>query len=198
MSDEEFERVMAALNNLKPHVKPEALAAQIDTDARIVEIVKMVAGLSIARANADAPPDEFASGIAKSITARKDKSLDRALIEARLKSLLSIEPVMLSARAFNVQHEYEHVFRTARIVTDIRPVFDHAGATVTAALIVHSLKISFVHNSEVQDVVFAMDDEDLAELKKVLERAETKSLTLEKLVNSIGVPYFESKPRKET
>jgi len=187
-----------ALLNLKPRIKPEIIAAEIeavkgDKVPGIADIVKVLLSLSVARINAERSLDDFVRDVARSFNHRRERQSDRASFEARLKSLLSVEPLMLSARAFTVQHEYEHVFRTARIVTDIRPLFDHSGARLEGAMIVHNLKISFVHDTTQKEIWFALDDADISELKKILERAEIKSAALEKLVESVGVPYLESK-----
>lgn len=198
MSEQEVEAVRNSLATLKPQVKPEVIVSEIEATeggkvSDIADIAKVLSSLSIARLNADASLDDFVSNIARSVPARKDKQFDRAAFEARMKSLLSVEPLILSARAFNVQHEYEHVFRAARIITDIRPIFDHSGVQAQGLMIIHNLKISYIHNGEARDILFALDDADIIELKKILERAEIKSSTLEKLIDKTGVPFFESK-----
>jgi len=101
--------------------------------------------------------------------------------------------VVLAAKVFDVQHEYEKVFRKARIMTDIRPVFDPSGAEAIGAMVVHSLSVAYAQGGEHKEIVFAMDDSDMSALRKLLDRAETKSKTAEKLIEKTGIQYFESK-----
>jgi hypothetical protein len=197
ISDDEFEALRERISALKPHVKPEKLVAQVDSDedgSREVEIVQTLASLSIARLSRDASVSDFSRDVARS-TAKQpgSKVEDVVRLEARLKALLDIHAISISARAFDVQHEYERVFHSARIVTDVRPLFDASGTNATGAMIVHNLKISYVQNAQQKAVMFALDDADLAELKKLLERAEMKSDVLAKLISKAGVPYFESR-----
>ena len=190
MPEADFQKVQQALTQLAPHVKPEVMVKRATSKLDVPElgeIVKTLASLSLARTRFDVALDDFVRDLTR--TTKKEP----ALLESRLKVLLSIESLLQSARAFDVQHEYEKVFRSARILTDMRPIFNAAGTEATGALIVHNLNISYTQNSELKEDVFAMDDEDVVELKRVLERAEVKSATLEAIIAKSGIPYFASK-----
>jgi hypothetical protein len=139
------------------------------------------------------PLDKFVHRVATSLQFQKDQPKTQAAFEEKLKSLLNIEPLELSTRAFDIQHEYEKVFRAARIITDIRPVFDVPGAEAIGAMIVHNLSVKYFQDGENKEILFALDDADVTALRKVLEKAEIKSKTLEQLVEKAGVYYFESR-----
>lgn len=192
MSDAELQQVREALANLKPHLKPEVIVKTVADQGGVAdlgEIVQTLTSLSITRLRVDVPLDKFVHDVSRSFQPKTEKSA----IEERLKSLLSIEALVLSARAFDVQHEYEKVFRSARIITDVRPVFNAAGTEATGAMIVHNLNVAYFENNEFKEIIFALDDADVIALKKILERAEVKTNTLEKLIGKAGVPYLESK-----
>lgn len=199
MSDEEFKQLCSMLESLKPHLKPEVLAIQAnaitgtgDIGIALGEFVEALVSMNIAQLASNSPIDNFVRDVARSFPKRKDIHIDRAALEARLKTLLTIEPLALSARAFNVEHEYEHVFRSARIISDARPVFDQSGSNVLGAMVVHNLAISYVRNAEPKQILFALDHADLVELKKVLDRAEAKNNALEQLLIKADVRLFDS------
>jgi hypothetical protein len=199
MSDSELERVRKTLAELTPHLKLEVLSEQAKAASNInqvpdlFEIVQTLAGLSITRFRLDVPLDKFVHRVATSLQFQKDQPKTQAAFEEKLKSLLNIEPLELSTRAFDIQHEYEKVFRAARIITDIRPVFDVPGAEAIGAMIVHNLSVKYFQDGENKEILFALDDADVTALRKVLEKAEIKSKTLEQLVEKAGVYYFESR-----
>ena len=197
LSSEELEQVRLALASLKVHVKPEMNLEQAKATKTSVsefpEIFQALASLNITRFRVDAPLDEFVHAVAFSIRLKKDQPDIRPVLEERLRFLLSLEPLVLSAKVFDVQHEYEKIFRKARIMTDIRPVFDPSGAEAIGAMVVHSLSVAYVQSGEHKEIVFAMDDADISALRKLLDRAENKSKTTEKLIEKSGIKYFESK-----
>lgn len=194
LSIEDVDKIRHALSALQVHIKPEVMEER--AKASIIakdfpdfpEIFQLLASLTITRFKADIPLDEFVH----SISAMPETD-DRSALAERLNSLLNIESVVLSARAFDIQHEYEKIFRDARIMTDIRPVFNIAGSEATGAMIVHNLTIGYSQDGDHKEIVVAMDDPDITTLKKLLERAETKAKVSEKLIDKAGIRYFDSK-----
>lgn len=99
-------------------------------------------------------------------------------LEERLTRLLSIESFTISSKASDLQFAHERVFDSARIFTDIRPVFGGEGVgDVRGAVMINQLRISCVEGPGVKDFFFALDQDDLVALKKVLEGAEGKTKT---------------------
>jgi hypothetical protein len=143
MSDPDVQTIREALSSLKPHLKPEAIVKSTAGKSEIAdfaEIVQTLTSLSITRFRVDVPLEEFVHDVSRSLPLKKDL---RAALDVNLKSLLSIDALVLSARAFDIQHEYEKVFRSARIVTDLRPVFSADGTAAIAAMIVHNFIVSY-------------------------------------------------------
>jgi len=195
-SEEQLQELHDVLGALRVHLKPDVVTESVKAVKSslpdLPDIVQTLVNLSITRFRAEMPLDEFASGISKSLRFDTDVS-KRENFEARLKSLLNIKALVLSGRAFDIQHEYEKVFRAARILTDIRPVFSLSGAEALGAMIIHNLSVSYFEDGEYKEVVFALDDADLSAIKKVFERAEIKSKISEQLIGKSGVEYFDSK-----
>ena len=146
-----------------------------------------------ARVGADLSPQEFAHNVAAHLPSRKDKPTDTLALERKLTALLGVESLVISAKAFDVQHEYDKLFITARIITDTRAVFNQAGTEAVGTMIVHNLNIKYSENGQFKEAFIALDDADIAKLRRVLDRAEAKTAILEKLIEKTGIRYFEGK-----
>src|SRR5579864_1646933 len=162
MSELELQELHDVLTALKVRVKPEALTESVKSLAKgqladLPEIVQTLINLSITRFRAEVPLEEFIEGVSRSLRFGKDQEVEkrRKVLQERLNSLLAIEALVLSARAFDIQHEYEKVFRSARIITDIRPVFKLSGTEAIGAMIVHSLSISYIEDGDYKQTIFA-------------------------------------------
>ncbi len=131
---------------------------------------------------------EFTKEILESL-AEQDGEDRPSGLENRLDRLLAIEAVKLASKAIAIQHEHEHVFCTARIFTDIRPIFgDDARAPPGGGVLVHSLKISYHEGSRTRDLFVALDPDDIDTLRDLIVRAEIKAKTLRNLLSSASVP----------
>jgi hypothetical protein len=197
LTEEQFEELYGVLGALKVHLKPDVIKKSVTSAASsslpdLPDLVQTLINLSITRFRAEMPLDDFVAGISRSLKLAADAE-KRESFEKRLKSLLNINALVLSARAFDIQHEYEKVFRAARIITDIRPVLNLSGTEAMGAMIVHNLSVTYFEDGEYKEVVFALDDADISAIRKIIERAEIKSKTLEKLIEKSGIEYFDSK-----
>ncbi len=198
MSNAEVEELHAALSSATPTLSIKALTAHTQTALKkdfpgLGDIVQTLASMNNARVGADVSARDFARDVADQFGSRTEKPPGAETLERKLVSLLDAEPLVMSAKAFDVQHEYERLFIAARIVTDTRTVFNQAGNEAVGTMIIHNLNIKYSENGQFKEVFIAMDDSDIAKVRRVLDRAETKSATLEKLIEKSGVRYFDSK-----
>jgi hypothetical protein len=84
-------------------------------------------------------------------------------------------------------------FQSARIVTDIRPVFsDKVSAPPLGAVIVETLQIQTWTRDGSSELIFvSMDETDLLQLRETVDRALVKTRTLSTLLSDQNLPYFE-------
>ena len=200
MPEHEVNDLRDVLASIGVTMKPPSLAAQVSTRLKnpppeLDEIIQSLIGLSLARVGGEVSLEDLARDVVGSFIRRRDapKGYDQSIFEKRLISLLSIESLALSARAQEIQHDYERVFVSARIVSDIRSVFGISTVEPVGALIVHNLKITFFEENSMREIFFAMDNADLSNLRKIIDRADTKTTQLEGMIRKSGVQYFESK-----
>lgn len=112
----------------------------------------------------------------------------------RLTALLTIDSISVSVKAQSLKAEYQRTFCTARIVTDVRPVYGSDISSIpSAAMIIHMLRISYHDEStQVREVYIAMDSDDVNALREILDRADVKAKSLEKLLQSAKVRIINS------
>lgn len=111
---------------------------------------------------------------AEQIEINDDSELQK--LKSNLGSILSkIESLSISYKVFGLQSENSRTFKSCRIVSDIRLVFNEdIYDRQRNALIVHRLKINSVENNETKQYFFSLDTTDLKKLKEQIERAEQK------------------------
>jgi hypothetical protein len=107
----------------------------------------------------------------------------------RLTTLLALDSFnIIGLKAKELQRQSERTFCESRILTDLRPVFgNEIGEAPTAMIVVHTLKIVSHETSGHKDFYVALDAEDIASLKKTLERAEEKAQSLKAVLDKTGL-----------
>jgi hypothetical protein len=142
-------------------------------------------------------PKELSAAVINSSTVSKSEELSpasRERLKQRLELLLSMENSLgVTAKAFDVMTEHQRLFCSARILSDIRPVFSGTPETVSAAVIVHNLQIGFHQpaSGDHEEIYIALDTDDLKALKDVIERAERKTTAMQTLLGKSELPYLQ-------
>jgi hypothetical protein len=151
--------------------------------------------LLISRADRRVSLEEFLSSLIEAISL--DPAFDKTLtgtLHQRIAEILSIENLDLIARAHDVLLEHPQTFASARIVSDIRPVFgDSVDKPPAAAVLVHMLNIAYYSARRRERFAVALDEKDLDKMIDVLERARTKAKTLRSMIKAQDIPYIEVK-----
>jgi hypothetical protein len=186
LTEEQTQALKAALESAVPRLSIQRLAKDLESKARLqpAQLEPMLAALiSLAAAaeEREEPLDEVAGAVA-------GRALDEKLglelegvegFKKRLLSLLAIESsIGVTARAFGLVLEHERTAVATRILTDIRPIFMGDGVKPVAAMVVHTLKIESHKEEGHVSHFFALDIDDLVELKKTVDRAIRKEENL--------------------
>ena len=109
-----------------------------------------------------------------------------------LKKLLSAPSFGVRAKASGVLLENERNFLLSRVITEVRPVFGMQDDSIAGAVILHSLRISYVNDGSKEEFFVAMDSDDLATLIKDLERAKRKEKKVKDMLSAASVTHMES------
>jgi hypothetical protein len=114
-------------------------------------------------------------------------------LKRRLQALLSADAILTTASAADLLFQHDRPFRSARIVSDIRPVFtDNAAESPRGAVIIQMLQITaWSSGGGTETLSFALDEKDLLTLKRVVDRGIKKTKTLRDCLDEGRIARFE-------
>jgi hypothetical protein len=142
--------------------------------------------------------EDFVEAITEAVSSVKSKDFQFGEAESKILKdrLLRIfagrKGLDITTKAMGVAVDHGHIFLHARIMTDIRPVFNKKGDSVDAAVIVHNLRIHYAVDSDHKDFYVALDTSDIQSLRENLDRADTKAKCLQGLLKTSGVSYLDA------
>ncbi|MCG8651820.1 MAG: hypothetical protein MI861_18415, partial [Pirellulales bacterium] len=99
-------------------------------------------------------------------------------IAATFQALIESAPVRLVTKAMELSYDYANLLRGARILTDLRPLFDENGLEVEGAVVTHTLRIGYSSDDGRHELSFAMDLGDIERLREQCDRSITKAKTI--------------------
>jgi hypothetical protein len=180
-----------------------AVAAKVDTIAAsdVEEMFPALFSLYSYRDYRQAAISDVVEGIAQAMEESRTNRLrlspdDRPRFESVLAKLLDVEQINIRARARALVFENEHTLQETRVLTDVRSVFDPESAEgkPKAAVILHTLKIGYLSDNTRREFFVALDANDVRELLKQLERANSKADSLrEELLEKADVAFIDAR-----
>jgi len=202
MGEDDFAQLTSALRNCPIVARfpllSSGVASKVKTlnNREIDDILMALFSLAPSLSEPEIPVDKTASELVDAMRASEIEDLklspeDEAKFKGRITTLLNIPSVNMSAKAYRVRTDYPNVFRDARILSDVRHVFDKPGAKPIGSVINHTLLIEYYSHGTHEEFYVTLDGEDLSKLKKVFERAEAKAASLKSLIKSSGVPDLD-------
>lgn len=161
--------------------------------ADLTEIVDLLYALYHVREFSEVRRARFLQDLIESIRTNPDFNLqkreDAPRLRKRFQRLLNIQPLNTLSKAIKLQREGERLYCSAKIVSDIRPIFgEDITSRPVSAVITHTLKIGYHEGGEHRDLFLVLDEQDLGRLQEVIERAKSKGQTLAELLNDTGLP----------
>src|SRR4051812_2888551 len=126
LSPESFAEFLAKLRTIPVEIKQHRVFSGTEFEVGGVadqgrSIKDAAFSLLLSRAGSRIPIDEFSDGLIEAI------GLEKGLVDSlkhRVAQILQIETLDLVARAHNVLLEHASTFSSARVVSDMRPIFD--------------------------------------------------------------------------
>ena len=98
-----------------------------------------------------------------------DKHLKVLLI-----SLVDSRLFRVASKSANLAYEHAHLLQAARIITDVRPVFDNDLIEIDGAVVSHVLRLNYDGRGEEKSVSVVVDTVDLQRLRDEADRALRK------------------------
>jgi hypothetical protein len=199
LPDESADKLLAALEQAPVSPEPKdilkeklsALSTVLESDVN--DIADMIMSLYFVCAHSDESPSDLASEITQAINESPSENLKlpdeiRPGIQSRLTRLLSVDSFAVSVKAQSYLYEYDNVFSTAHISTDIRPIFGvNPEQPPKVATLNHMMNIHYYHDGKHKELYLALDAADLDSLRSVLDRAALKAEALKQVLDAAGL-----------
>jgi hypothetical protein len=201
LPDDKWGSLLQALEAAGPTISARALAKhvspEVDLSADQLRHVIVVAGsLYVTRDQRGVNVEEFAEAVVEEavhegLVVQGDSAATSKLRE-RISRLLTLDQSLgVSAKATLLLLSHKNPLLTARIFTDIRPVFTgDENPTPRAAIVVHTLELVTSTDGRNLSHYIALDSTDLETLKRVVDRAIRKEASLKTIMASL--PLVES------
>lgn len=103
---------------------------------------------------------------------------------APLENLLTISELGTICKSNELSKESSILLRDARIITDIRPVFNNDADKIKATLITHTLRIDYETQSDYQSLDIAVGYNDIESLLQTCQRALQKARIAKDFIDS--------------
>jgi len=201
LSEDSFSQMVSALEGVGPKLFPDNLSSQMISKIKgvspedVSEIITTIMSLSSHRMHDDSTAEELAeqvvqAAIEANIPIKSDK--ERITFKDRLLKFFELNTLFVSAKALGILLSNENLFCSARILTDIRPVFGTDPTVApTAIVMVHMLDLGYHKDGELKHLYIAMNSIDIDTLREALNRAEMKAESLKPLMKKAGVEFLD-------
>lgn len=110
------------------------------------------------------------------------------LVAEVLNLLVADHPLVLLWKSESLAGAHGNLLSESVILTDIRPVFNHAGDKVVQTVVSHVLLIDYLSGQDHKRIELALDATDISELKDACERAKRKSGTIRAALPNLSWP----------
>lgn len=201
LSPNELSEFLEAIRKEQPtlalSVLTESIARRLSLDLpRMNDIVRAFADLQAVREGLGLSVSEFVAELHAAIEATGRESLQpadwSAFDHAVTEALSGDNALAVSSKARSITREYPKAFCSCRILTDLRPIFKSDIEQDPAAFVlVHSLRLSYHQDDEHHDFYIALDQADLEELGRQIQRAQTKEASLRELASRNEMSILE-------
>jgi hypothetical protein len=203
MSGASMEKLVAALKSAPPipdpHGMAEWLAKEVSvlSNARLAELLAMLYTLYEIREFSGVPHSRFLEDLMEGIRQIPELKLaPKGLIKFQtiFEELMNIDSLSMVAKAKRLLRDGERLYCTAKILSDIRPVFGSDPAVrPIGAVLTHTLKLSYHEGSghSHREFHIILDSSDLEALEEIINRAKIKDQTLRQLLKSAELTNLE-------
>lgn len=208
LPDSHFGKLLRAVEDCPAFVTVADIAAHVaqsvpEIDGNEVErILSSLCSLYTVRIDIGITVHRLASDVfdAMRLTAEeglKISTSEQQKFKDRLEKLLSADCLSYAAKAQGLRSDFACIFCDAKILTDLRPIFEKPEEHPTGAVITHTLKLVYHEGGNHKELYLALDLEDITELKKILDRAESKDKSLIPFLEEMGTRGLRIKSKED-
>ena len=145
-------------------------------------IAESVTGVHFLRvAGGETSIDQLCKGIVASIGEEDATKADE--VRSKVERILSIPVLQASIKAVTLIEDYERIYISSRIMTDVRPVFDEdLSKPLLASLLLHTIKLTSRVGGKNESYYMIADNDDVRALIRRLERSLAKAESLKRII----------------
>lgn len=203
LDDASFAELLEAIKNAKLSFTSEALSTSITANVksissdRIDSIIELLTSLHFIRSGVYVPLEDFVDDLiegAEESELKETVAKSRDAIKPRFITLLREKAIGFAATARAAERNYERSYCNAEMLTDIRPIFANGDGPPIAAVLTHTLKISFHQRERLKDIFITLAPDDLDELEALIEQAQVESEQLMAALDKAQIAHPEGIP----
>ena len=198
LSDRSVDHIVDRLSQTESQIEtPEGLTASLtgegeELDSRRVRmLVETLITVWQVALSQDRSPEDW---VDQRISALGHAPSQRALTaHQRLRQFVNLPAIRLAARAVDLSMDQPNLLTRTRVLSDLRPVFCDQGLQIEAAVVLHTLQITYRSAGKAGQLAVAMDETDLQRLARQCEKALNKSETMrEQICRKAEVPTLSA------
>lgn len=122
--------------------------------------------------------DEVSSAVSQAAELKLEERL-QPMLDTRLRECLGTSGVDQRAKMIDIVSSHERLLRSARLVTDLRPIFqENPTEDPRSAIIAHTLRLSFLESGELRTIHLSLSRDLVLQLRDAGDRALSKHETL--------------------
>ena len=198
--DTEFDELLSSLEQTPAGLlRKDFVAAvifRVPSLSLAERIVEELLGMLVAASDTDLSLDEFAAEVSDAALEIKSPNFSlsrekRDLLKNRLTTAFKAKGLRITAKAESVFSDTDKTFHSARVLTDLRPIFDEQASEISGAVVMHNLRIRYYEDLRIRDIYFSLEPAELESLLKVLQRALKKGALLETSLTTTAIPMLK-------
>jgi hypothetical protein len=188
-------RVAEALERTKPTIKHTELRRVISQAAgegiASEATSRALPGLAMAIRRFNIQPSDLLESVQSGLISQNlpnDAALRWHECRPIIEKMLSTAAITLYAKARDLAFDFERLYTRARVLTDIRPVFDDSRNVIVGAEITQTLRLDYLSSeADNKTITIALDIADIEQLKKCCDDALQKASAARKLIDDTGL-----------
>jgi hypothetical protein len=172
------------LKDITPVVKQAAGLSAEDADALVASLHSLYVFMASEESSS---VEELVTTLMLAMRASGQASLavpesEQADFVGKLTTLLTLSSLQRASKAEQLKSDHQSTFYDAKILTDLRPIFEEPSKRPFGAFISQTLKIVYHEGGKHKELYLSLDLNDTVTLKKIAERAIDKAASLKAFI----------------
>lgn len=185
---ETIQAIISKLSNLDPPpLRPADLHQALNEilpnrSNEVQSVMRQLMCLYTIRRMNDLSAKDLLEGLLYSITTSdpswtEDEISRWRALEPQLENLFSLQNVWTIVKTIDLAYDYTDLLQDAKILTDIRPVFNEDASGILGSIVSFTLRLSLNGREGRKSLSITIDEKDVEKLKQICERALKKAET---------------------